>query len=53
MRILVDIAIAAVVVVTVWSSNPTVAKQDATVSIDPTAMTATMTNLPIQQYDAF
>jgi hypothetical protein len=53
MRIVLDIVIVAFVVVTVWSSNPTVAKQDTAVSIDPTSMTATMTNLPTQQYDAF
>jgi hypothetical protein len=53
MRIVLDIVIAAVVVITVWSSNPTVAKHDDAVSVDPTSMTATMTNLPTQQYDAF
>jgi hypothetical protein len=53
MRIVLDIVIATFVVVTVWSSSPTVAKHGDAVSIDPTSMTATMTNLPIQQYDAF
>lgn len=53
MRIALDIVIATVVVVTVWSSNPTVAKHDDAVSIDPTSMTAAVSNLPIQQFDAF
>ncbi|MFZ1951039.1 MAG: hypothetical protein WCF66_00175 [Pseudolabrys sp.] len=53
MRVLFEIAIVTVVAATVWSSNPTVAKHTDTVSIDPTSITATVTNLPTEQYDAF
>ena len=53
MRILLGIAVVAVLVVAAWASIPTVAKQkyDA-VSIDPLAMTGTVTNLlPEVHYD--
>ena len=53
MRILLGIAVVAVLVVAVWASIPTVAKQDGIVSIDPTSLTVTKTNLPTEQYDAF
>ncbi|MGB9065504.1 MAG: hypothetical protein WCC80_19305 [Pseudolabrys sp.] len=53
MRILLGIAIVAVLVVAAWASIPTVAKQDGIVSIDPTSLTVTKTNLPAEQYDAF
>jgi hypothetical protein len=53
MRTLLGISTAAVIVVIVWSNLPTQAKQqhDA-VSIDPLAMTNTVTNLlPEVHYD--
>ena len=53
MRTLLGISIVAVIAVTVWSNLPTQAKQqyDA-VSIDPLAMTNTVTNLlPEVRYD--
>jgi|EndMetStandDraft_7_1072992.scaffolds.fasta_scaffold7063860_1 hypothetical protein len=53
MRILLGIAIVAVLVVAAWASIPTVAKHDGIVSIDPTSLTVTKTNLPTEQYDAF
>ena len=53
MRVLSDIAIVTVLVTTVWWSNPTVAKHTDTISIDPTSITATVTNIPTEQYDAF
>jgi hypothetical protein len=53
MRILFDIAIVTVLVATVWSSIPTGAKQQGTVSIDPASLVTTTTNLPTEQYDAF
>ena len=46
MRILLGIAVVAVLVVAAWASIPTVAKQDGIVSIDPTSLTVTKTNLP-------
>ena len=52
MRVLLEIAIAAVVVITVWSTNSTVAKHPA-VSTDPAIMMMTMVNLPNEQFDAF
>ena len=51
-RVLVEIAIAAVVVITVWSANSTVAKHTA-VSTDPASMMMTRVNLPSEQFDAF
>ena len=53
MRTLLVIAIAAVVAFTVWSTNTTVAKQTSTISVDPTSMMTTVTNLPSEQYDMF
>ena len=53
MRILLGITIAAVLVVGAWASIPTVTKQHGTVSLDPASLTATKTNLPTGQYDAF
>jgi hypothetical protein len=53
MRILIGIAVVAVLVVAAWASIPTVAKQYGIVSIDPTSLTVTKTNLPAEQYDAF
>jgi len=53
MRILLGITVVAVLVVGAWASIPTVAKQHGTVSIDPTSLTATKTNLLTEQYDAF
>jgi len=53
MRTLLGISIVAVIAVTVWSNLPTQAKQqyDA-VSIDPLALTGTVTNLlPEVHYD--
>ena len=44
MRILLGIAVVAVLVVAAWASIPTVAKQDGIVSIDPTSLTVTKTN---------
>ena len=49
----VSIAVVAVLVVAAWASIPTVAKQDGIVSVDPTSLTVTKTNLPAEQYDAF
>ncbi|MFZ1952928.1 MAG: hypothetical protein WCF66_19570 [Pseudolabrys sp.] len=51
MRVLLEIAIAAFVIITVWSTNSTVAKRTA-VSTDPVMMMTT-TNLPSEQFDAF
>ena len=51
MRVLLEIAIAAVVIITVWSNSP-VAKHTA-VSTDPASMMMTTTNLPSEQFDAF
>jgi hypothetical protein len=52
MRVLLEIAIAAFVIITVWSTNSTVAKRTA-VSTDPASMMMTTTNLPSEQFDAF
>ena len=51
MRVLLEIAIAAVVVITVWSTNSTVAKHTAV--SDPVSMMMTTVNLPNEQFDAF
>jgi len=51
-RVLLEIAIAAVVVITVWSTNSTVAKHTA-VSTDPAKLMMTTVNLPSEQFDAF
>ena len=53
MRILLGITIVAVLVIGAWASIPTVTKQHGTVSLDPASLTATKTNLPKEQYDAF
>jgi hypothetical protein len=52
MRALLGIAIAAVVIITAWSTNSTVAKHTA-VSIEPAGMMMATTNLPGEQFDAF
>ena len=52
MRILLEIAIAAVIVISVWSTNSTVAKHTA-VSTDPASMMMTTVNLTKEQFDAF
>ena len=51
MRVLLEIAIAAFVIITVWSANSAVTKHTA-VSTDPASMMIT-TNLPSEQFDAF
>jgi len=53
MRTLLGISIVAVIAVTVWSNLPTQAKQqNDAVSIDPLALTGTVTNLlPEVHYD--
>ena len=53
MRTLLGISIVAVLVVGVWASIPTVAKQNGIAFIDPASLTAVKTNLPTEQYDAF
>ena len=53
MRILLGITIVAVLVIGAWASIPTVTKQHGTVWLDPASLTATKTNLPTKQYDAF
>jgi hypothetical protein len=53
MRILLGITVVAVLVVGAWASIPTVVKPHGTVSLDPASLTATKTNLPTEQYDAF
>lgn len=52
MRILLGITIVATLVVGAWAI-PHGAKQHGVVSIDPAGLTATRTNLPTEQYDAF
>jgi hypothetical protein len=52
MRALLGIAIAAVVIITVWSTNFTVATH-AAASMAPGDMMMTTTNLPNEQFDAF
>ena len=52
MRVLLGIFAVFFLAAVTWASIP-VAKQHGTVSIDPTSLTATKTNLPVEQYDAF
>lgn len=52
MRVLLGIFAAFFLAAVTWASIP-VAKQHGTVSIDPTGLTVTKTNLPVEQYDAF
>lgn len=52
MRVLLGITVVAILVVAAWANIPTV-KQHGIVSIDPASLTATKTNLPTEQYDAF
>ena len=52
MRVLLGIFAVFFLAAVTWASIP-VAKQHGTVSIDPTGLTATKTNLPAEQYDAF
>jgi len=51
-RILFGIFAAFVVAAVTWANIP-VAKEHGTVSIDPTGLMASKTNLPAEQYDAF
>jgi hypothetical protein len=52
MRILLGIAVVAVLVVAAWASIPTDARQDGIVSIDPVRMMVNTTNLPPEvRYD--
>jgi len=52
MRALLEIAIAAFVIIIVWSTNSAVTKH-TTVSTNPGSMMMTTTNLPSEQFDAF
>jgi len=52
MRVLLEIAIAAFVLIAVWSTNSAVTKHTA-VPTDPANMMMTTTNLPSEQFDAF
>lgn len=52
MRILLGILGVFFLAAVTWANIP-VAKQHGTVSIDPIGLTATTTNLPVEQYDAF
>ena len=52
MRVLLGIAVAAVLVFTAWSANPTEGKAYSTISVDPFGITTTTTRaLPEEQYD--
>ena len=55
MRILLGITtgIAVIFVVAAWANISPATKQHGAVSIDPASLTATKTNLPTEQYDAF
>ena len=53
MRILLGIAIVAVVVFVAWSVEPTVGKAASTVSLDPHGMMVNTTNLPQAHYDDY
>jgi hypothetical protein len=53
MRILLGIAIVAVVAFTAWSVEPTVGKTPSTISMDPHGMTINTTNLPQAHYDDY
>jgi hypothetical protein len=50
MRVLLGIFAVFFLAAITWASIP-VAKQHGTVSIDPTGLTATKTNLPAEQYE--
>jgi len=52
MRIFLGLFTVFVVAVLSWANIP-IAKEHGTVSIDPIGLTATKTNLPAEQYDAF
>ena len=52
MRALLEIAIAAFVIITVWSTNSAVTKH-TTVSTNPRSMMMATTKLPSEQFDAF
>jgi len=52
MRVVLGIFVVFFLAAVTWASIP-VAKQHGTDSIDPTSLTATRTNLPVEQYDAF
>jgi hypothetical protein len=53
MRVLLGIAIAAALVITVWSIEPTVGKARRTLPIDPISMMAPAADVPSEQFDAF
>jgi len=51
MRVVLAIAITATFVLAAWWNNPTLANTKPTgVSIDPTVMTLSATDLPVQEY---
>ena len=52
MRVLLGIFAAFVLAALTWANIP-VAKQYGAVSIDPTGLAVTKTDLPAEQYDAF
>ena len=52
MRVLLGIFAVFFLAAVTWASIP-VTKQHGTGSIDPIGLTATKTNLPVEQYDAF
>jgi hypothetical protein len=52
MRVLFGIFAAFVLAAVTWANIP-VAKEHGARSIDPAGLTATKTNLPAEQYDAF
>ena len=51
MRVILAIVITATFVLAAWWNNPTLANSKQTgVSIDPTVMTLSATDLPVQEY---
>ena len=52
MHVLLGIFAAFILAAVTWANIP-VAKRHGTVSIDPTGLTVTKTNLPADQHDAF
>ena len=52
MRVLLGVFAVFFLAAVTWASIP-VPKRHGTVSIDPIGLTATKTNLPAEQYDAF
>ena len=53
MRVLLGIAIAAALVITTWSIDPTVGKTRRTIPIDPISMMTPAADIPSEQFDAF